>query len=138
MSCIGNAGDTDSEQSGDEGTSDDLIDNSDPEDDDGKYTVEDSSEGVDEEDDDVVADDDTEDSLASRESNKSEVSSDFESNNSHVFESELTDKIRNSEERSSDSDSPSIIPIRHPHRGLNQALDEDFQIMERVSPEPGM
>ncbi len=77
MSCIGNAGDTESEQSGDEGTSDDLIDNSDPEDDDGKYTVEDGSEGVDEEDDEDVADDDTEDSLASRESNKSEVSSDL-------------------------------------------------------------
>ena len=70
--------------------------------------------------------------------NKSDVGNDFENNNSDVSEKEFSDVISNAEESSSDSDSPSIIPVHHPPERLNQAFDKEFHIMERISPEPGM
>jgi hypothetical protein len=54
------------------------------------------------------------------------------------LENESSDVISNDEESSSDSDSPSIIPVHHPPERLNEVFDEEFHIMERISPEPGM
>ena len=87
---------------------------------------------------DEVEDDYTEDSSGSLGTNKSDVRNDFENNNSDVSEKEFSDVISNAEESFSDSDSSSIIPVHHPPERLNEVFDEEFHIMERISPEPGM
>ncbi len=98
-----------------------------------------NSEGEEEDDDEDEGEDDyTEDSSGSLGTNKSDVGNDFENNNSDVSEKEFSDVISNAEESSSDSDSPSIIPVHHPPERLNEVFDEEFQIMERIGPEPGM
>jgi hypothetical protein len=120
-----------------------LVDTSDPNDDDvNANSFEVNYEGVEEDgdeasDEDEGEDDYTEDSSGSLGTNKS-VGNDFENNNSDVSEKEFSDVISNAEESSSDSDSPSIIPVHLPPERLNQAFDEEFHIMERISPEPGM
>ena len=87
---------------------------------------------------DEVEDDYTEDSAGSDGTNKSDSGSDFENNNFDVLENELSDVISNDEESSSDSDPSSVIPVHHPPERLNEVFDEEFHIMERISPEPGM
>ncbi len=87
---------------------------------------------------DEAKDDYTEDSEGSDGINKSDAGSDVENNNSDVLENEFSDVISNDEESSSDSDSPSIIPVHHPPERLNEVFNEEFHIMERISPEPGM
>jgi hypothetical protein len=53
-------------------------------------------------------------------------------------DNESVDDVENLAASSSDSDSSGILPIRSPRGRANQALDNDVEIMERVSPEPGM
>ena len=98
-----------------------------------------NSEGEEEDGHENDAEDDyTEDSAGSDGTNKSDSGSDFENINSDVLENELSDGISNDEESSSDSDPSSIIPVHHPPERLNEVFDEEFHIMERISPEPGM